>query len=218
MVTLCAVCVLLGLREQERTSTFFLPLRGCQENGNQEYNQYHHGGPGAEFSFSSEDLPTTMATMATATAIATNLNNDISHDIQTDRRDEKESPSSSSSCHCYLPLNQEFKSQSGQDQYLFQRVFFPQGGLCCQGTFVEFGARNGITHSNTYVYEKNLGWKGLLFEVDAKEHEKLVQHRPNSDVVLGPVCPSYWDNVTIVLSNIPGYTGTSDTYGTYYFA
>jgi hypothetical protein len=117
-------------------------------------------------------------------------------------------------CQCHLPLNQECGAQSGQYQYLFQRVFFPQGALCCRGVFVEFGARNGITHSNSYVYENNLGWKGLLFEVDAKEHQELVHNRPNSDVVLGPVCPSHMDNVTIVLSNIPGFTGTIDTYGT----
>lgn len=38
-------------------------------------------------------------------------------------------------CGCYLPLNNEFKAQSGQDQYLFQRIFFPQGDLCCRGVF-----------------------------------------------------------------------------------
>lgn len=79
---------------------------------------------------------------------------------------------------------------------------------------MEFGARNGIVHSNTYVLENNLGWSGLLFEVDEREHEKLVRNRPKSDVILGPVCPSDMDNVTIILSNIPGYTGTNDTYGT----
>ncbi len=116
-------------------------------------------------------------------------------------------------CRCYMPLSNDFKAQSGQDQYLLHRVFFPQGGLCCSGVYVEFGARNGITHSNTYVFEKNLGWKGLLFEVDEREFKKLVHNRPNSDVVLGPVCPSDMDNVTIILSNIPGFTGTNDTYG-----
>jgi hypothetical protein len=176
LAALCAACILLGVVEQQRTTSLFLPLRGCSEQSSS--------------SSSSEDEPT--------------------------RITKKPTQDGDNNCKCYLPLNQEFKAQSGQDQYLLQRVFFPQGNgaLCCKGVFVEFGARDGITHSNTYVYEKNLGWKGLLFEVDAKEHKRLVVNRPNSDVVLGPVCPSTMDEVTIILSNIPGFTGTNDTYGT----
>jgi hypothetical protein len=177
--------VMLRSFEQKRgTFSIFLPLRGC----NDEYDSYSTG--------MEQPADTTMI-------LASSVDGDA--DITANTNEE---------CQCHLPLNQEFKAQSGQDQYLFQRVFFPQGALCCRGVFVEFGARNGITHSNSYVYEKNLGWKGLLFEVDAKEHQELVHNRPNSDVVLGPVCPSHMDNVTIVLSNIPGFTGTIDTYGT----
>lgn len=117
-------------------------------------------------------------------------------------------------CSCSIPLDEDYKAQAGQDIYLFHRLFFPQGGLCCRGVFVEFGARNGVDDSNTYVLEKKLGWNGVLFEVDSTEYQGLVKNRPNSDVILGPVCPSYQDSVTIMLSNISGWTGTKDTYGT----
>jgi len=113
-------------------------------------------------------------------------------------------------CQCILPRNiREYKAQAGQDQYLLQRVFFPQD-LCCKGVFVEFGARNGIAHSNTYIFERNFGWTGLMFEVDDREYEKLKENRPNADIVLGPVCPSTQSQVTILLSASPGWTGTTE--------
>jgi hypothetical protein len=114
-------------------------------------------------------------------------------------------------CACSLPT--EWTAQAGQDRYLFERVFFQQS-LCCKGTFVEFGARDGIGHSNTYPFEKFMGWKGLLFEVDPREYPNLEQNRKKSIVTNGPICPSTMDNVTIHLSQLSGWTGSEDSYGT----
>lgn len=58
-------------------------------------------------------------------------------------------------------------SQAGQDLYVWQRVLQPQN-LCCRGRFVEFGARDGIRHSNTAILEKWQQWTGLLAEVDVR--------------------------------------------------
>ena len=63
-------------------------------------------------------------------------------------------------------------AQSGQDRFLYGH-FFASPIFCNNGTFVEFGARNGIEHSNTYAFERFMGWKGLLLEPDARESEKL---------------------------------------------
>ena len=41
------------------------------------------------------------------------------------------------------------------------------------GFFVEFGARDGITHSNTAYFERTLGWKGLCIEPLAVEFKAL---------------------------------------------
>jgi hypothetical protein len=114
-------------------------------------------------------------------------------------------------CTCIIPTR--WTAQAGQDRYLFHRVFSQQS-LCCKGTFVEFGARNGIDHSNTYPFEKFMGWKGLLFEVDPREYPNLEQNRKNSHVTSGPICPSTMDNVTIVLSQLGGWTGSEVSYGT----
>jgi hypothetical protein len=32
------------------------------------------------------------------------------------------------------------------------------------GFYIEMGAHDGIVNSNTYYYEKNLNWKGILVE------------------------------------------------------
>lgn len=85
--------------------------------------------------------------------------------------------------------------------------------MCCEGnTFVEFGARNGIEHSNTYPYEDSLGWTGLLFEIDPREYSQLEKNRPNSKVILGPVCPSYQKSVPLLLSQFGGWSGVAGQY------
>jgi hypothetical protein len=113
-------------------------------------------------------------------------------------------------CTCTLPTT--WTAQAGQDHYLFERVFSQQS-LCCKGIFVEFGARNGIDHSNTYSFEKFMGWKGLLFEVDPREYPNLRRNRNHSHVMSGPVCPSTMNNVTIALSGVGGWTGAESSIG-----
>lgn len=46
------------------------------------------------------------------------------------------------------------------------------------GFFIECGALDGETRSNTLVFEKTLGWKGLIIEGDPKNYEMVLQkHR-----------------------------------------
>jgi hypothetical protein len=133
---------------------------------------------------------------------------DISEDSATPRQEEEVLDED---CTCSLPTR--WTAQAGQDRYLFERVFFQQS-LCCKGTFVEFGARNGVEHSNTYPFEKFMGWKGLLFEVDPREYPDLERNRNKSHVTNGPICPSTMGNVTIHLSQAGGWTGFEDSFGT----
>jgi FkbM family methyltransferase len=45
------------------------------------------------------------------------------------------------------------------------------------GYFVEFGAANGISHSNTYLLESEFGWNGILCEPAKVWHSELAANR-----------------------------------------
>ena len=122
----------------------------------------------------------------------------------------KNADAGGATCSCREPVH--WTGQAGQDQYVWQRVLKPQK-LCCRGVFVEFGARNGVTESNTRALEKYQGWTGLLAEVDPRESKSLRQNRGNAQVIDGPFCPRSQTNVTIVMSSLGGWTGTDTSYG-----
>ena len=67
-----------------------------------------------------------------------------------------------------------FKSQSGEDRKLLEWF----GGLS-NGTYLEIGGLDGMTFSNTYVFNKALGWKGVLIELSTQNFAELVKNRPN---------------------------------------
>lgn len=69
-------------------------------------------------------------------------------------------------------LRSEFRSQLGQD--LLALVSRERDGA---GFFVEFGACDGVTLSNTYVLEKEFGWTGILAEPARIWHSSLAENR-----------------------------------------
>lgn len=66
-----------------------------------------------------------------------------------------------------------YVSQAGQDKILNEHFFKNKKG----GVFVDIGAHNGKSLSNTYFFEKALGWKGICFEPMSHEFEKLKFNR-----------------------------------------
>lgn len=98
-------------------------------------------------------------------------------------------------------------AQSRQDVFVLSQLNFKRGGF-----FVEFGATNGIDHSNTYLLEKEFGWTGILAEPARCWHEAL---RRNRMVVVETRCVWKESNQTLPfhetaaadLSTIDNYRG-----------
>jgi FkbM family methyltransferase len=61
------------------------------------------------------------------------------------------------------------KSQIGQDKILDEQIFKGKRN----GIFVEVGALDGFGASNTYFFEKERGWSGLLIEPNPIEFNKM---------------------------------------------
>ena len=66
-------------------------------------------------------------------------------------------------------------SQGGQDIYVTRILKEKRDGY-----FVEIGANNGYTMSNTYLLEKNYGWKGICVEATPYKITELTNNRPNA--------------------------------------
>ena len=66
-------------------------------------------------------------------------------------------------------------SQGGQDIYVTRILKEKRDGY-----FIEVGANNGYTMSNTYLLEKNYGWKGICIEPTPYKIHELKNNRPNA--------------------------------------
>lgn len=67
------------------------------------------------------------------------------------------------------------RAQLRQDLFVLSHLNFPTGGY-----FVEFGACDGVTFSNTCLLERTYGWTGILAEPDDRWHEALRRHRTSA--------------------------------------
>ncbi len=66
-----------------------------------------------------------------------------------------------------------YYSQHGQDKYLAEEIFKTKQ----DGFFLEIGAHDGISFSNTYYFEKHFNWKGICVEPIPELFEKLKMNR-----------------------------------------
>jgi len=109
------------------------------------------------------------------------------HTIPTDKNSPSPIPCSTNTINSILPerLKPFLKSQSKQDKYLYEKFFWSKK---TPGIYVEFGARDGKEHSNTYFYEYGLNWTGLLVEFEDNEFKNLAKNRPRSIIIQGAVC------------------------------
>lgn len=67
----------------------------------------------------------------------------------------------------------QFNSQFEQDRFVYTKFFKNKRN----GVFVDIGAHDGMTISNTYFFEKTMGWTGICVEPIPEVFQKLEQTR-----------------------------------------
>lgn len=72
------------------------------------------------------------------------------------------------------------KSEAQLLQDLFAAFFTKKNG---SGKFLEFGATDGVSLSNTYMLENVFGWDGVLAEPSPQWHTSLLENRKNARVI-----------------------------------
>lgn len=100
---------------------------------------------------------------------------------------------------CRLPL--AMPSQQGEDVLLWN--FFERK---MTGYYVEVGAFDGVTHSNTYFFEA-IGWHGILVEAGPENYSKCISARPHSQVIHGAVGLQDKDTVDFTVAEGLGDVG-----------
>lgn len=74
---------------------------------------------------------------------------------------------------CASIAHGQYHSQCGQDKFINAFLFKNKKN----GVFVDIGAHDGISFSNTYFYEKELNWTGLCIEPMPEVFAKLKEQR-----------------------------------------
>jgi len=69
------------------------------------------------------------------------------------------------------------KGQLSQDVFALIETRFKRNGY-----FVDFGATNGVNPNNSYLLEKNYGWKGILAEPARCWHKALQENRKDAHI------------------------------------
>ena len=105
--------------------------------------------------------------------------------------------------------DEDQQSQGGQDRFLWERLF-EKADPGDDGFFVEFGARGGVYDSNTYFFEKQKRWHGLLLEAVPGEQKTIGADRPRSAALDGGVCET--DSKVRFGAAEKGWSGRLDQY------
>ncbi len=74
---------------------------------------------------------------------------------------------------CAFAEEKKFYSQYQQDQYIYENFFKNKQN----GVFVDIGAHDGISLSNTYFFEKTMGWTGICVEPIPEVYNRLKNNR-----------------------------------------
>jgi FkbM family methyltransferase len=105
--------------------------------------------------------------------------------------------------HCLANANYT-EAQNYQDVFALYETKYKKGGY-----FVEFGATDGKTISNTYLLEKQYGWKGILAEPNPIWHDDLIKNRV-CHISKKCVYSESGKEIEFVASNVPDISGIKE--------
>lgn len=103
-----------------------------------------------------------------------------------------------------------YYSQCGEDEILYTN-FFKDYKIKDTKYFLELGALDGITYSNTKFFEDTLGWKGVLVECNPYIFPKLCFNRPNCSLLNAVVSNSNKPTEFSVCLDVPAVSSVSST-------
>lgn len=86
-------------------------------------------------------------------------------------------------------------SQHGEEYLLLPTLLAAAHGQ--PGTFVELGALDGVSLSNTVVLDKCFHWSGLLIEANPSSYAKLQRNGRNATKVHSAICGGHNDSATV---------------------
>ena len=93
-------------------------------------------------------------------------------------------------------------SQFGEDAALLPLLLHAANRM--PGTFVELGALDGTTFSNTLLLERCYNWTGLLIEANAENYEQLQRAKRKAVSQHYAVCEAKHNNATVRFSKHGG--------------
>jgi FkbM family methyltransferase len=100
-----------------------------------------------------------------------------------------------------------YYSQLGQDKFVDEYLQFKENGV-----FIEIGAHDGRSCSNTLFFEENRNWNGICIEPGPEEFKKLTENRKSITI---NACVSDYDGQS-EFTYIEGYSmmlsGLSENY------
>lgn len=98
----------------------------------------------------------------------------------------------------YILANRKLsKSQLFQDLFVLFNLREKRSG-----TFLEFGATDGVELSNSFLLESNFGWQGVLAEPSPQWHENLKKNRPYCTIVTECIYSETGKNLDFFVSDV----------------
>lgn len=73
-----------------------------------------------------------------------------------------------------------YYSQCGQDKFINEQIFKNKKN----GVFVDIGAHDGVSYSNSYFFEKDLDWTGICVEPHPERFKDLIKVRSKKTICL----------------------------------